>query len=342
MSTTRIMPGIANQEGRRVNTLVVGEMVSRLPLPRYRVTCERCGSETTESHERLNSGAAQCKAAGCGKAAPPRRDRLDDERRAAAEREAQRAADERDISARRMAAETDDYELPERFAPKPSEHKPMTERERQSLREFKDQQEAEQRAADAPRVEAERKAAIEHAERDRHSAERTERQRLYWRDAVVATPDPKLFVSPELANAKMPKVAADQFNAEQVQKFIVDTPDYAEYRTPENSTAILDYLDLNGVRIADAATYRAAFVRLRDLGVLSKKVAPEVKPASAPTRTVAQAVTPTENSNLEHGWDHLTGQLLTLNRRQVALLSADDYRRFKRLDKAALALPNHL
>src|ERR1700761_9442352 len=127
--STRIMP-FADLTGRKVNTLTVGEMVSRNPKPRYRITCE-CGASTTEGHDRLMSGAAICRSTGHGKL-DKRKDILTEQRSEATAREDTRLAEQREASARRMEFETEGYQRPERYAPTP-EPREMSERERISL-----------------------------------------------------------------------------------------------------------------------------------------------------------------------------------------------------------------
>lgn len=68
MNTTRIMQGVANLEGGKVNTLRVGDMVGRRPQPKYKTTCERCGAVSVASQSQLTTGAARCVADGCGRA----------------------------------------------------------------------------------------------------------------------------------------------------------------------------------------------------------------------------------------------------------------------------------
>jgi hypothetical protein len=196
---------------------------------------------------------------------------LDDERRRATERENARLAEDQEASARRMESETQDYERPERYAPAPRE---MSQRERISLREFREAEEAAERERQRPIIEAERRAEREQAQREYADKERREKQTAYWRDWVLNDRDPQLYVSPDLATASMSNSKARAFNAEEGQKFIAETPEYADYKAPENADSITGYLSRNGVHISDAATFRAAFVRLRDLGILKKKPEP--------------------------------------------------------------------
>ena len=302
MPTTRVMLGIVNMEGHAVNTLKVGRMVSRHPRPRYETTCQLCNTRSTESQDRLTSGAARCLAAHCGKPVKQRgRDLLSDERQRLARREAERIAEELEASERRMVAEVESVGWEKREA---------------------------QRQADEEQQAIEAQEAAEAAQR-----EREESRRKYWSEAVLDAPDPRLYVTPELVNASMPKAEAEKFNAREVAKFIEMTPDFAEYRTPQNADKILAYLsDKNGVRIFDAATMKAAFVRLRDLGILEKRPAPTpVRPAEQPRRVDLNIAPPTPDApagpTTYVGRDYVTGGERTFTQREVDRMSSLEYQR---------------
>ncbi len=320
------MNGIIDFTGTKVGTLDIGTMIRRHPEPAYTTVCRQCGAQSTGTQSQVRYGSARCLAAGCGKSVANRHDRLTEERQAAAQRETERIADERRIAELRMQAEVgDDYELPSRYAPKPSEHRVMSERERQSLREHKATEDAARLEAERPAREAQEQAEREQRQRERAEQERTERQTAYWRDAVLNSPDARLFVSEGLVAASMKKSEADALNANSVQQFVAENPWYRDYKTPANSEALLAYLDLNRIQIFDAPTLKAAFVRLRDLGILSKKVTPETKPTTAPKHTVvsSQSTGPVKYK----GRDYETGLEREFTAREVDRMSADDYKR---------------
>lgn len=341
--STRVMQGIVDLTGRQVNTLRVGDMISRHPRPRYRTTCQQCGAQSTEGQDRLGNGSARCLSVSCGKPASKQRDRLDEERRNAAERENARRAEDIAASARRMAFETEDYQRPERYAPTPTKHVIMTERERIELRQHREAEEAEQRRLDAPRLEAERIAAIETAETQRLNQVRQDKQKSYWREWVLSDRDPKLIVTPKMSNASMPKSAADKFNGEQVEIFIRENPDYLAYKSRETSDAILSYFDRNGVYIVDAAMFKAAFHRLRDLGIITMRSVPvpPVLPVPQQKRVnLSIAESPKPKDERIDGWDLISGEPRKWTPRELDKLSADDYRRALRLYKSDLELPH--
>lgn len=85
---TRVMVGVADLSGQRVNNLRIGAMVARHPLPRYETVCERCGAKSMVGQRDIATGKARCLAAGCGN--DKLREYLNDSPRKAAERDAQR------------------------------------------------------------------------------------------------------------------------------------------------------------------------------------------------------------------------------------------------------------
>ncbi|MBS1799557.1 MAG: hypothetical protein JSS95_06990 [Acidobacteria bacterium] len=331
MTGTRVMPGLENLTGRTIGTLRVGEMVERHPQPRYTVACSLCAAQSTESQSRLTSGAARCRNGGCGRPQrPSRRELLTEQRRQTAERDAQRLAEDREASERRMAAEceADGWERPTKYAPTPTTHQVMTARERLELKARREAEELERIEADRSHLEAERKAAEAKAAAERREHERNEKQRAYWSEWVQNDRDPKLFVSDAMRTASMSPKEADAFNEVEVKKFIADTHEYQEYKTPGNAERILDYLSRNGVRIVDSETLHAAFVRLRDLGILEKKPTPQ--PVEQPRRVnlnVTRSKPQPSGPKVYIGRDYATGLDRELTQREVDRMSSTEYAR---------------
>lgn len=318
------MPGIHNYEGSSCATLDIGEMSRRSPEPAYRAVCRVCQSKYDAiPQSQLRYASARCKFSGCGKVSHSR-NIATEQHREISDIEAERDAAVREASNRRMEAETSGH----RVAPRRiviGNDGPETERQRLERKEREAELERERIAADAPRLEAERQAAI----REQHEQENRERQRAYWKDAVLTSPDTKLTISPELAAASMPAGKVDSHNVAQVNQFIAETPEYGEFRTPQNATEIVAYLERNGLRIFDVPTLRSAFVRLRDLGILTKRVVPEPpKPTPTPAKVnLAVSEQPQRSTQTYRGRDPLTGQERSYTQREVDRMSSDEYRR---------------
>src|ERR1700685_2021630 len=142
MSTTRVMSGVIDFTGTESNGLAIGQMVRRSPEPKYETVCKRCSAHSFATQSQLRNGSARCQASNCGKSSP-KRERLAESQRSAAQRQAEAEQAALEASAARMAAETDVYHRPERYAPTTDENRVLTERERLSLRQWKEEQEGE-------------------------------------------------------------------------------------------------------------------------------------------------------------------------------------------------------
>jgi hypothetical protein len=243
-----------------------------------------------------------------------------------------------------MEAETADYSRPERYQPDPTPRE-MTQRERDSLREFKAAEEQAQREADAPRIAAER-AAAEHVEQLRSEQEETLRLlRAVERERIATNTDDEFVIDPatigESAAVAVAKLEA--WHAAQSTEFLASNPQYL--RCPENEQAIIAYIERNapGLKLLSATQMTAAYRRLRDLGLLKERPAPvtpapptvehrtERKPAPQPTNPLDEVV---------DGWEIDGSAPRRWTGRELERLSADDYRRAMRLYKADLELPN--
>lgn len=112
------------------------------------------------------------------------------------------------------------------------------------------------------------------------------------REEIVAGRKDTGWVLPEsVRDLRMSKKQAIEFNNSEAEKF-GKTEEYQAYRLRENSQRIIDYLLTQDCIIADAATFRAAFIRLRDLGLLTEKPPEPVAPAAEPE-------TPQGSANIE-------------------------------------------
>ena len=334
MRNIRVMEGLEDLTGRQFGTLKIGDMTVRRPEPRYRTLCTVCSTQGTETQNRLTSGAAVCRYAGCGKAAPRRgRDLLTEQRQQIADREAERAAEEQTAAVARMDYETEGWELPKRYAPAPEPYQPTSERERLAFRERREAEEQERIEAERPRLEAERRATEKRKAIEQAQIERDERRRTYWAEALLSGPDPRLFLSEAMQAASLPKNDADKHNGREAAEFVAATPEYAEYRTPSNSEKLLAYLKANHIQVFDVPTLKAAFTRLRDLGVLKKRTAVQPIPAKQ-ARPVNLTIESPDTKPAKpggpmvyRGRDYATGRERDFTEREVNRMSSTEYAR---------------
>lgn len=331
MTVTRIMfDGKTDLEGGTVNSLTVGPMVTRRPQPRYTVTCS-CGSVTTESHDRIVSGAARCRSANHN-AVTKKRERLEESERIAAQRQAELEAAQLQVSVARMEAETSNYERPERYSPKPSEHLVMTERERLSIREHQEAEEAERRRLDAPRIEAERESAERIAQAEEQFKETASKLAAIERDRIATGTDDQFVIDPATigdANS-VPQSQVKAWHSAQFAEFLKANPDY--FQCPENATAISDYLERNspGLKLLSAAQLTAAFKRLNEFGLLKQRPAQQ-QPIEQPTRVnldiAPEPSKPVTGPKMYKGRDYATGLEREFSEREVNRMGSLEFQR---------------
>lgn len=126
-------------------------LVAIRPTPVYETECISCGTSTRTSHSKMSY--VTCRNSACGK--PERKpSKLDAARAAAKEHERQVHENGLRLAELRMQDDTENYAMPTRALPVTDGHVIMTERDRISIRENREAEEAEARAAqerrDAP------------------------------------------------------------------------------------------------------------------------------------------------------------------------------------------------
>ena len=151
--------------------------------------------------------------------------------------------------------------------------------------------------------------------------------RAFDREAVLSDrPDPEFKLPQTLYGKRLSLADAQRFNTEQARAFVANCPEF--YPSEKNRKAILSYLEAQKVAIADESTYRAAFERLRFLGLLDERPEPEPvevqpEPVVDPSEAKRQALEKYHTEII--ATDPRTGQELTAY--MLDRLSAEDYRR---------------
>jgi hypothetical protein len=129
---------------------------------------------------------------------------------------------------------------------------------------------------------------------------------------------------------------ADAYNKAQADLFVRNNPDY--YGCAENLERMNQFLTLQGVdRIVSAPMLSQAFSRLREFGhIIERPVeVPEPEPIPTPRREkVETARVPEPEQAGEWGFDPDTGQRLFKSDFDIARMSSEAYKRFKRLTPA--------
>jgi hypothetical protein len=189
--------------------------------------------------------------------------------------------------------------------------------------------------AEQLRLKNEREAAENAVQAEKRTQAVRENAKAYLREQILTGPDPLFYFEPELARASMRTEDAQKYNGEQAHKFLREVPEYRQFKSDDSFEKISAYFEINNCRIFSSEMIRAAFFRLRDLGVIQPNPLPKVEPEPATKPAPVTVNLNVDGPLTEQGWDD-SGRPLTLTKRQIDRLGSTEYRRFKRLDRAAL------
>jgi hypothetical protein len=81
--------------------------------------------------------------------------------------------------------------------------------------------------------------------------------------------DDKWVLPPSVSGKHLPVDEGNAFNRAEAQRFVAETPEY--YPTQHNMETMLDYLAAQRVQLANVETFRRAFNRLTELGMLETR-----------------------------------------------------------------------
>lgn len=196
----------------------------------------------------------------------------------------------------------------------------------QNLKQFRSKERAEFEDALDREEEDKRLAPIRAAQAEQsrlltqiHDAEKQE--------VLAGRLDPGFTVPESVAGKRMSIKEASEFNSSEGAKFKANTPEF--YPSNKNIRTLLDYLLQQNVYIADEATFRAAFERLRSLGLL------EERPTEPEPVTVMQSETQQSDPDAERErkrQEYFTKPVVNYagkdySQADLDRLSADEYRR---------------
>lgn len=206
----------------------------------------------------------------------------------------------------------------------------MLERTRQQIKRFRDEfdehQRKERERTNAP-IRAAENALIE----THRKLAAVMKDRLL---GTVRDPDP-IAIDPAVATVRMTQQQANEFNRAEFRKYKEQHPELYWDETLVDS--IGSYLDANGLKIITVSMIDAIVSRYREANLLpDAPPAPELiepEPEPAPIEAKPEAIG-------YAGWSLESGEPCTFSKRQVANMSADEFRRCFHLDRESLALPN--
>jgi hypothetical protein len=150
------------------------------------------------------------------------------------------------------------------------------------------------------------------------------------REAVLAgKPDPSWKIIPaSAAGLKMTKDKIQDYVRQQAELFVKHNEEY--FRSAANVEAIFKYLSEQGVRIPDEECIKAAWLRLRELGMIEERPAPMLEPTPESQEPQPDPEQLSEQKRNEYRTkvivtDPRTGQSYT--EYQLDRLPADEYKR---------------
>jgi len=202
----------------------------------------------------------------------------------------------------------------------------MTNRERDSLKAFREEE------AQRERLEAE--------EIDRPIREATEQLRathrklaLVERERLTTVPDPERWLDPAVGpETRMTAKQAGEFNREQAQLYRESHPD--TYWSDELLDLLSAYFNKEQLRLITAQMLERLVERFAAVGLLPERPAePEPEPI------IEEQPVPAIEPETHVGIDPLTGAEREYSARELERMTADEYRRAFKITKAGITLP---
>ena len=205
----------------------------------------------------------------------------------------------------------------------------MRDRDLLSLRQFREEREAIEKA---DREERERpiREAVATAQSLHQQIAAVRRERL------STIPDPERWLDPAVGpNVRFTQADARKFNAEQSNLYRQSHPE--TYWCPELVDLLGAYFDKEKIQIVTATMLEKLISRFDEVGLLPQRpIEPEPEPEEE-----QPVITTVQPPATEIGIDPLTGLEREYTAREVRLMSADQWRRCFRITKADLMLPTH-
>jgi len=178
---------------------------------------------------------------------------------------------------------------------------------RKALAEIEEEELAAKEAREAPLRRAQ-------SEFERNTKELAQLQRKN----LTTGKDPNVYISPETRGKAISASEAERIAIASSESFISAHPEY--YVCPENGEIITDYFRRNECFILTAPMIEAAYVKLRDAGLIVERPAP-----SEPV--VVEAEQPAPQRTKLIGIDQSNGEEREFSDWEVNNMSADEYRR---------------
>jgi hypothetical protein len=139
-------------------------------------------------------------------------------------------------------------------------------------------------------------------------------------------PDPEWVTPASAFGLSMSLEKAKAFVASESQRFVNESPSF--FRCDENKDMIFDYIFYQRpeIKIPNADCFKAAWLRLRELGLIKEKPE-EVSPTvEAEPQVEPEPVHFQPDEELTQGWDVKTGEPRNYTPREIHHMSAEQFR----------------
>jgi hypothetical protein len=146
-------------------------------------------------------------------------------------------------------------------------------------------------------------------------------------EVIAGRPDLGWEIPPSVAGKSMTLDEAREFSSREAEAFVAEHPEF--YKSKRNRDTVLDYLLTQGVMIHDRHCYAQAAERLRHFGLLEEQ--PVLEPQPAPIIEQPSETEPQASSEDLIGWEESTGQQRVFTKREIDLMSSEQFRRIFKL-----------
>jgi hypothetical protein len=209
----------------------------------------------------------------------------------------------------------------------------MRERDRLSLRKFREEYQAEEAAKQMERERPLREAEAQLNETSRELA-------LAMRERLIQGRDPDLLQ--DASDGNVTDLEAIVSGERETEIFLATEPWF--YPCEENSKIIMAYIERNRrTRSITAELLSNVATRMRECGLLKERPEEPTPAQVFEAEVIEQPASKREpKPEVNVGWDPLTGKPKTISKYQMDRMSADEFKRFMRIKRPDTILAGRL
>lgn len=191
----------------------------------------------------------------------------------------------------------------------------MTERDRLSLKAWREEERQRELREEEARMRPVREAEEKLADSYRALAKM---ERTYLLGEMA---DPERFIDDTVATIRLTPEQANTFNAHEIQIYRQVHPEV--YWCGELVSLLGTYFDKNGIRIVTASMIEKLVDRMHDVSLLPERPEPEPDPE----HPIEQPEPVAPQPEVFQGWDVLTGEPKSFSKYQVDRMDSETFRR---------------